>query len=408
MALGATALAMVGVMLVHPSHVDRAAVLGPFGFSGFVHAVALLAHAGLLYGAWALSRYQGLHRPAAGLALSFAALAAIAMINAAVIAMFVIPAAVHGIPDTVAMHDPARQVGNVWVAANRGFAQVYVAFQSIAIVLWALGWRGAMRITGLAAGLGVLGWQLTGSFMPERPHDADRHHRPGRVADRLRRHHVSYRGECRVKRVLQMAALSALAVASGAQAKAGDGCSAPVPLDMSGPRPVLTLTNAAGAEFKAIFDTGAMDSAVDIAQAGKLGVARVGPLQGALSGGTHGDGYQGSFKGMRIGALRLPERPVAVMPTITPYAVAVLSPRLFAGKLVRLDLAAGTLAVCPLALARTLGPATPYTDEQFALPGIAVTMGDQRVLAHIDTGSPMELSFPMSYAKTLPLDGELR
>ncbi len=166
--LGIGTLAMIGVMLVHPSHLDHGTFLGPFGFSGIVHAVAILAHVAFLYGAWTLSGYQGLDRPAPGFALAFAALAAMAMINAAVISMFVVPfAARHAAVGDPAIHDAAIQAMRSWVTANRGFAQVYVALESIAIAAWAIGWRGnIVRATGLAAGLGVLAWQATGRFEP--------------------------------------------------------------------------------------------------------------------------------------------------------------------------------------------------------------------------------------------------
>ncbi|MEO6579983.1 MAG: hypothetical protein ABIN83_02380 [Sphingomicrobium sp.] len=166
--LGIASLTMMGVMLVHPSHIDQAPVLGPFGFSGVVHAFAILAHVAFLYGAWSLSRYQGFDRATPGLALAFAGLAAVAMVNAAMISMFVVPfAAGHAMPGTVDPHNAAAQGVHVWVAANRGFAQIYVALQSIAIAIWALAWRGnAMRAAGLIAGLGVLAWQLTGWFQP--------------------------------------------------------------------------------------------------------------------------------------------------------------------------------------------------------------------------------------------------
>lgn len=162
------ALVMMGVMLVHPSHIDPAPFLGPFGFSGIVHAIAILAHVSFLYGAWTLSGHQGFDRPTPALALAFAGLAAVAMINAAVISMFIVPfAAGHAMDGDAALQGAMVQNMRTWVAANRGFAQVYVALESIAVVLWAIGWRGnAMRFAGLAAGLGVLAWQLTGRFEP--------------------------------------------------------------------------------------------------------------------------------------------------------------------------------------------------------------------------------------------------
>jgi hypothetical protein len=190
--LGGATLAMIAAMFVHPVNIDPAPLIGPFGLSGIVHAIAILAQVSFLYGAWTLSRHQGLERVMPGLALVFAAAAVVAMVIAAAISMFVVPfaaaqgmvgvspaqiaamhAAAHGGATRIVVHGTAlgasaMQGMAVWVAANRGFAQIAVALQSIAIILWALGWRGkAMRIAGIVVGLAVLGWQLSGSFAPE-------------------------------------------------------------------------------------------------------------------------------------------------------------------------------------------------------------------------------------------------
>lgn len=195
------------------------------------------------------------------------------------------------------------------------------------------------------------------------------------------------------------------ALATPAQAQHGAGCSPPIPLDLTGPRPVVTLTTAAGVEARALFDTGAMGTVVEMQQAERLGLRREGPLGQPFVG--HGDGYQSSIRGMRMGTIPLPDGPVSVLTTMLPQFAAVLSPQTFAGRLVRLDLAAATLAICPATLAHTLGPATPYISGAFALPAIPVVVGGQTIPAHIDTGSPMELAFPMRFAETLPLTGPL-
>jgi hypothetical protein len=199
-------------------------------------------------------------------------------------------------------------------------------------------------------------------------------------------------------------ALAVLASTLAAQAHAQDaGCSAAVPLDLSGPRPVVTLTTRTGVEARALFDTGAMATVIDVAQAERLGLAREGPLGPPFAG--HGEGYSSSIRGMRIGAITLPDGPVSVLPSLLPQFAGVLSPQTFAGSLVRLDLAAATLTICPVSLADSLGAATPYVAGPFALPAIPIVAGGATIAAHIDTGSPMALAFPMRFAATLPLAG---
>ena len=195
------------------------------------------------------------------------------------------------------------------------------------------------------------------------------------------------------------------AFATAASAKNAVGCTSPVPLDLTGPRPVVTVTNAAGVEGKALFDTGAMATVVEMQQAERLGLKREGPLRPPFAG--HGDGYQSSIHGMRMGDVPVPDGPVAVLTTMLPDFAAVLSPQTFTGRLVRLDFAAATLTICPAALAHGLGEGTPYVSGPFALPAIPLVVGGQKIAAHIDTGSPIELMFPMRFAKTLPLAGPL-
>lgn len=199
------------------------------------------------------------------------------------------------------------------------------------------------------------------------------------------------------------ALVSAPAVQAQSQAHAQDstGCSAPIPLDLSGPRPVVTMTTSTGIEARALFDTGAMGTVIEMQQAERLGLAREGPLRPPFAG--HGEGYQSSIRGMRIGSLPLPDGPVSVLTTLLPQFAGVLSPQTFAGRLVRLDLAAATLAICPAAFAQALGEPTPYMSGAFALPAMPVTVGGRSIQAHIDTGSPMDLAFPMRFAETLPL-----
>ena len=55
-------------------------------------------------------------------------------------------------------------------AANRGFAQVHVAYWTLALLLFGLTWRRRNAVAGwagVAVGVYPIAWQLSGSFSPE-------------------------------------------------------------------------------------------------------------------------------------------------------------------------------------------------------------------------------------------------
>jgi hypothetical protein len=190
-------------------------------------------------------------------------------------------------------------------------------------------------------------------------------------------------------------------------AQTKSGCSQPVPLDLSGPRPVVSIHLANGRDARAMFDTGAMGPVADIEQAQSLGLVNEGPL-GPPFEGMHIEGaYQSTLRGVRIGSVDLGDVSVPVMPAPLPGFAGVLSPSIFGKRFVELDLAAGTLKVCDRNPRETDAGGFPYSGAPFALPSMPVKIAGETFAAHIDTGSPLELSFPMSYAKRFPLDGEL-
>ena len=195
-------------------------------------------------------------------------------------------------------------------------------------------------------------------------------------------------------------ALSTSALAAQAELT---GCSDPVALDLSGPRPKLGFTVANGNTGTAIFDTGSRGPIADLPQAKRLGLVDEGPLGPSL--GRHGAGaYRSTLRGLTIGRLVLGDVPLAVFPTMLPGVDLVLGPQMFSGRLVELDMGAATLRICETSenLA-ALGEATPYKTGDFPLPAVSLVIGEQRLLANLDTGSPLALTFPMSFAKSLPL-----
>jgi hypothetical protein len=96
---------------------------------------------------------------------------------------------------------------------------------------------------------------------------------------------------------------------------------ATVPLDLSGPRPAVTLTSADGTSVPAIIDTGAINTTLNIEFAEQLGVTNEGSLAPPFD--RHSTGYQTTLKGARLGSLELPDRSVPVMPSPLPDKAAV-------------------------------------------------------------------------------------
>ena len=82
----------------------------------------------------------------------------------------------------------------------------------------------------------------------------------------------------------------------------------------------------------------------------------------------------------------------------------VLSPNIFAGRLVTVDFGRGELRIGDRNAA-PLGVGSPYANlhDGHALPAIGVDVGGQAFNALIDTGAPGGLTFPYSMASSLPL-----
>jgi hypothetical protein len=201
---------------------------------------------------------------------------------------------------------------------------------------------------------------------------------------------------------LPLAALLLLS-SSGFGGSAQATCRPSIALDASGPRPTVAITVANGAGGTAIFDTGAIGAIVDPQFAGTFGLANEGPLRPPFDRMPGSGHYRSTLRGLRLGGILVGDVEVPVVPTPLPGIAAILSPRIFAGRLVELDLGAGRMRLCDKAGLAALGPGTPYTEGPFALPAITVTVGDATVTAHIDSGSPIGLSFPMRFATQFPL-----
>lgn len=199
--------------------------------------------------------------------------------------------------------------------------------------------------------------------------------------------------------------LAATALATSACSTAHE-CYPDIQLHMGGPRPEIDLTISEKTS-RAIFDTGASSTVVNIADAANLGVDREGPLLPPFDRMHMSTGYQGQLPKATIGTFSLASHSVPVMPVPLPTP-AVISPYSFGTNILYLDFAAGTLRVCPkLVRPNMLGKTHSYSPAPFALPVVPVNLGEETVDAHLDTGSPVDIIFPMAFAKKLKLNGDL-
>jgi hypothetical protein len=172
MALILGTAAMIGVMALHPAGVPH----GP-GASGvlrlglIVHAVAIATAPVLTFGFFVLTRSFGFSNAPATLAFFFYLFGAIAVMMAATMSGFVAPRLIEAQmaasgADQAMIHALLRLE---WYL-NQSFATLHVALFSGAIALWALSWpdKGVLaaiiQITGLAVGLGVFAWLVSGTL----------------------------------------------------------------------------------------------------------------------------------------------------------------------------------------------------------------------------------------------------
>ncbi len=155
------------VMGLHPDHVG-APLFGGVTLAGFVHGLAILITAPLLFGGVAISHHLGGERPLSVLGLCLLALGGVAILMAATMSGFVAPqiaaASEHEASETVS----AAIHMTMWI--NQGFAHVHVMMFSAAIFVWSLAWprsdAGAKALTafGVISALGLFAWQLSGAM----------------------------------------------------------------------------------------------------------------------------------------------------------------------------------------------------------------------------------------------------
>jgi hypothetical protein len=212
----------------------------------------------------------------------------------------------------------------------------------------------------------------------------------------------------------RVAALAAGTTLATAACGGADTPAAPqsIGLDLSGPRPTVALRLENGASGVAIFDSGAAASVVKLDFARRADVPELGPANAAGPGGRPIAGYRTEIKGVLGGAASFgPTLAVALdIPLPLPGVDAVISPSVFAGRLVRFDFAHAMVQVLPDgASSRPPGPGYAYRGANgpsvaASTPAAPVQLPDgETVSADLDTGFPGGLELPLDIARRLPL-----
>ena len=207
-----------------------------------------------------------------------------------------------------------------------------------------------------------------------------------------------------------VAALVASASPASAQPVAQTVSVGSIPLDLGGPKPLVTLKIGAADPVPVVFDTGASGNIIDVALARSLGLPdRGAAIVGSPAGGPTVEGYQTEIAEGQLGTVALRGATAVALPFPAPFARGVFGPNSFAGKLVTLDFGRSEIRISEKS-AETIptGAFSSYSEGPRGLPAAEVEIGDRRFEAHIDTGSNGELTFPAEYAAQLPLDGPLR
>ncbi|QGZ93280.1 pepsin/retropepsin-like aspartic protease family protein [Terricaulis silvestris] len=185
---------------------------------------------------------------------------------------------------------------------------------------------------------------------------------------------------------------------------------ATIPLDLRRGQPRVRLFINGADQGEAIFDTGASGSAIHRPLAEQLSLPNEG-VAGVRSGagGETIEGFMTTVINAAMNGVAVPDFRAIAIPMLRPDTVAVLSANIFTGNLLLLDFQNARMQ--PLTKSSATIPtteATPYDDGPRPLPSIWVTLPTgQRLLAHLDTGSPASLALPREMADTLPLSTPL-
>ncbi|MBY0565542.1 MAG: aspartyl protease family protein [Hyphomonadaceae bacterium] len=190
---------------------------------------------------------------------------------------------------------------------------------------------------------------------------------------------------------------------------------ATIELDMSAPRPTAQLQIGQEPPVTAIFDTGAAGSILRLDYAQRLDLPRQGAARAAGVGGRPVEGFRTTISGSLGGAQFDSSLAVALdIPLPLPGIDAIISPNVFAGRLVRFDFTAARAQVLPRDAANTPRvAAVPYMGEDShgrinRTPAVEVLLPNgQTVMAMADTGALGGLRLPLAMAEQLTLLAQL-
>lgn len=222
------------------------------------------------------------------------------------------------------------------------------------------------------------------------------------------------------RKPLAVAAVLAVTVASRPPAReartlaagaAQPGPGAIIPLDVTGPRPTAQFTAGDQPPVTVIFDSGAGGCVINTALAKALGLQSHGTVQvGSPGGGNPIAGFLATIPSARLGNAEIKNLTVvaADLPLPLPRIAGVISPNVFAGALVRFELAQARAVVLPkTAATMPTAVSSPYSSGGHPLPAIVIDVAGVGIEAHLDTGSGRGLSMPIAAAKQLELKSPL-
>lgn len=208
------------------------------------------------------------------------------------------------------------------------------------------------------------------------------------------------------------AAITAVALAAGSACAKPAQPDAVIPLDMSGPRPMATLTIGEHPPQPVIFDSGAGASVVSTALARKADLPNLGMAHvGSPGGASTTKAILTSISGARLGDAAITNGQAVIMdfPARLGDVRGVVSPNAFNGRLVRFEFSKGRAVVTdrtPASIPQ--GEAFSYGgDGPNRLPAVIADVAGVRIPAHLDSGSRLGLTLPMADAGRLPLKGPL-
>lgn len=175
---------------------------------------------------------------------------------------------------------------------------------------------------------------------------------------------------------------------------------------------VLTTLRIAGSEpVPVVFDTGTSGNIIDRKLAARLGLPNLGPstaVDGSL--GKPVVGFLTEVKGASLGNVSINAGRANAIDYDLPNEKGIFGPNSFPDKLVRMDLGRESILVADKSMS-TLpkGPGIPYIGKgDDALPSVIVDFGAIHIAAELDTGNNEAIILPLSLAKALSLEGELK